>query len=490
MRFYTTSQLGPKRHLTPEGFLLCEDVPIARTGVQLYADHELPQLKSTHDKIIRVFRDAEHVFAPHTIASFAGKPITNDHPPERVSPATWRTYSVGVILDPRRGDGRTTDENFLYADFLFQEPSAIQAVLDGKVEVSAGYDADYEQTSPGEAHQYNIVGNHVALVDKGRCGIHCAIGDQEMPVSVRDRILQAARTGDSALRSALDEMFGQTAEQQPDTTKPGDDDDDRAHRVVVNVHGGTGSQANTKDDDPPGAVGANPAAGGDMAAVNERLDRIEQAIVMLADALGDEGDGNGDEGGNGDTPVDDAARRTRDESATAPDSTDPAPRPPKAEPDKPIDEGALTMSDRRRTTDSAGGVRNLQALFAETMSRAEMLVAGVRLPTFDAKATAKATTDTLCTFRRNVLSEALRNDTARGHVEAIVGSTADMKAMTCDAVTLAFNGATELARRANTSSMAIGTRGNSNGRGNPALFGQTPSIADINRKNKEAYGIK
>ena len=36
--------LGPTQRLTPEGFLLCKDVPIARTGEQLYHASELPML--------------------------------------------------------------------------------------------------------------------------------------------------------------------------------------------------------------------------------------------------------------------------------------------------------------------------------------------------------------------------------------------------------------------------------------------------------------
>ena len=40
-RYYTVSKLGPKRSLTPEGYLLCQDVPVARTGEMLYAEGEL-----------------------------------------------------------------------------------------------------------------------------------------------------------------------------------------------------------------------------------------------------------------------------------------------------------------------------------------------------------------------------------------------------------------------------------------------------------------
>src|SRR5579872_4558260 len=40
MRFYTEESLGRSTSFTPEGFLICHDVPIARIGAQLYADDE------------------------------------------------------------------------------------------------------------------------------------------------------------------------------------------------------------------------------------------------------------------------------------------------------------------------------------------------------------------------------------------------------------------------------------------------------------------
>jgi len=42
MRYYTTHSLSPNIEETPEGYLLCRDVPIARTGVQEYLSEEVP----------------------------------------------------------------------------------------------------------------------------------------------------------------------------------------------------------------------------------------------------------------------------------------------------------------------------------------------------------------------------------------------------------------------------------------------------------------
>lgn len=62
---------------TPEGFLICHDVPIARTGTQEYMPREL---SLTGDTMVTVFRDEGEVFKPATLASFEGKPVTDNHP--------------------------------------------------------------------------------------------------------------------------------------------------------------------------------------------------------------------------------------------------------------------------------------------------------------------------------------------------------------------------------------------------------------------------
>jgi uncharacterized protein len=181
MKFFTSEKLGPKMEKTPEGFLLCRDVPIARTGIQLYAGGELEGVVPGPDGIIYVEREESEVFRPETIASFNGKPLVNDHPTGDVTPDNWSKLTVGVVLDPRRGSG--ADNNLLIADVLVTQEEAISDVLEGKREVSCGYAAQYFQSEPGKAFQRNILGNHVALVEKARCGAICSIADEKQGVT-------------------------------------------------------------------------------------------------------------------------------------------------------------------------------------------------------------------------------------------------------------------------------------------------------------------
>lgn len=191
MRFYTTEELGPTQSLTPEGFLVVRNAPLARTGHQLYSDKELP-LTGDSDGHIIIERLPEEVFRDQTMHSFHGKPVTMDHPTTDVNPSNWKNLAVGYVINPRRGDGVLN--HLLLGDLVITDADAIEAVRNHDLrELSAGYDAEYEQTADGKGRQRNIVANHVALVSDGRCGVLCRIGDS--------RSYAKTRTCDSALPS-------------------------------------------------------------------------------------------------------------------------------------------------------------------------------------------------------------------------------------------------------------------------------------------------
>ena len=65
----------------PEGYLLCLNVPVARTGTQEYLPEELGQPPGPDP--IQVYRPEDEVFAPETIASFEGMPVTKQPPARR-----------------------------------------------------------------------------------------------------------------------------------------------------------------------------------------------------------------------------------------------------------------------------------------------------------------------------------------------------------------------------------------------------------------------
>ena len=74
------------------------------------------------------------------------------------------------LLEGSEELGEGIDNDLLLADLVITDPVAIEYINKELPEVSAGYEAEYEQTEPGRGVQREIVGNHTALVLRGRAG--------------------------------------------------------------------------------------------------------------------------------------------------------------------------------------------------------------------------------------------------------------------------------------------------------------------------------
>ena len=167
---YYGSQISPHLVDTPEGFLICKDVPIARTGPQDYLAREL-MLDGDPDRLVTVQRHPEDVFEEATLASFEGKPICDGHPPENVGPENYAAYTKGHIQNVRR------DGDYIVADLYINDANLANEVRNNvKREVSCGYLCNYVPDGAGY-RQERIRGNHVAVVPKGRAGAAVAIHD-------------------------------------------------------------------------------------------------------------------------------------------------------------------------------------------------------------------------------------------------------------------------------------------------------------------------
>lgn len=177
MLAYYGYTISPNQIETGEGFLICKNVPIARTGSQNYLGRELGLTDGNADKIIAVIRSPDEVFSEAALASFEGKPVTNDHPPTLIGPDDVKTYEMGHAQNIRRGVGEWAD--YMIADLHIHDRDLIDAIQNGKREISCGYECDYVKNTDGTYSQKNIRGNHVAVVDRGRAGKRAAILDSD-----------------------------------------------------------------------------------------------------------------------------------------------------------------------------------------------------------------------------------------------------------------------------------------------------------------------
>ncbi len=153
-----------KYEMTPEGYLRAW-ATIARTGVQMYTDAD--------GSVRREYRPATEVASPESLASFAGKAITLEHPPILLDSANTKDYQIGFS-----GTEVVYDDGFVRAVMTITDKEAIERIMRGDAkEVSAGYRVNYDATpgvtDSGENYdgiQKEINGNHIAVVRRGRAG--------------------------------------------------------------------------------------------------------------------------------------------------------------------------------------------------------------------------------------------------------------------------------------------------------------------------------
>lgn len=167
---YYGSHISEHLVKTPEGYLICYAVPINRTGTQMYTAGELG-LGGDPERPVTVYRLEKDVFAPAALASLEGKDVTRGHPPEMLNAENQAGYSKGHLENVRR-DGENT-----VADLIIKDPALVNDVENGVLrEVSCGYNCQFEPYLDGYK-QTHIIGNHVAVVPKGRAGAAVAIQD-------------------------------------------------------------------------------------------------------------------------------------------------------------------------------------------------------------------------------------------------------------------------------------------------------------------------
>lgn len=464
-RFFTTIELGPKRSLTPEGFLLCKDVTLARVGEYIYGPGETPVRPK--DGMVIIQRDENEVFRPETIASFEGKPVTIDHPPVDVTPLNWRQFAHGHMMNVHRGDG--DEATFLIGDLLIMEANAIRLVDDGKREVSLGYDAEYDELEPGRGRQWNIIGNHVALVDRGRCGLRCSIGDKENAMATRTR-----DDGNTSIWARLratimsgDKDAAEAVIKEAETSRTTDG---------VHIHlddGGSTAIPSRRSLDAESSVLER------MQKLEESHDEMKGMIGKVADAVAK-------------MSKDRRSKDKDEEEEEAKKAKDAEAEKEKEEKEKTADntalEGTLEMEAPPGTGDSARKARDsafLDESHQETVALAEIIAPGIAIPKFDVKAPPKRSLDAITTLRRTALDLAFNRAETRSLIENAIGigRKLDTARMTHDGVRVLFRSVGSAARARNGGTDNARHHSISVGGGDKGIN----SLAELNKRNRDKY---
>lgn len=250
MRAFYGSKISDHMIETPEGYLICKAVPIARTGVQDYRGIEFGAPNA--QQIYHVERPESEVFSVAALASFEGKPAVNEHPSEDVTADNYARYTKGVCRDVRRGDGALSE--CMVADLIIYDKQLIQAIKNGKRDISCGYNCLWVPSGDQGYIQKEIRGNHVAVVSQGRAG---------HKVSIRD----SKKNGGKKMEKKQG-LFGRMLKsfaRDEDTTP-----EDLEQASKLNPENEKKEESTTKDE---GLTGG--------ADINERLDRLENAVAEL-----------------------------------------------------------------------------------------------------------------------------------------------------------------------------------------------------------------
>lgn len=244
----------------PEGYLICLNVPIARTGTQQYAGDECGL---DTDEMVNVRREEPEVFSKATMASFEGMPVTDDHPQAEVTADNAKYLTCGHAQNIRRGEGGERD--LLIADLIITDPELIRKVQEGKREVSCGYNFKLADDN-GAYYQRDIRGNHIAIVDKGRAGSRVSIKDSAEAQNERSKPMKKTTKPVSPFAKMLRSFVG-------DASVP----DDEKEAVLDEVLERQQDEAEEEKTPPAQEQKANDNDG--------KLDTLIAAVTALTDEV-------------------------------------------------------------------------------------------------------------------------------------------------------------------------------------------------------------
>lgn len=195
--------------------------PLTKEGVFAYLGKQIDPRGERwgldQERIYWVYRPRSEIAKEETMKSFDGVPFIDEHDMlgEGCTPTDMKNIA-GTVYNVRMSGDKMVGDFKIYSDSMKKE------IREGKKELSLGYRAEFKKRSGifnGKSYdfvQVGIVGNHVALVARGRCGSDVRIFDKsivcdsmEIPKMVIDKeALKAILDGmDDATLAKADELL-------------------------------------------------------------------------------------------------------------------------------------------------------------------------------------------------------------------------------------------------------------------------------------------
>lgn len=160
------------RVIDNNGFLYVKTSPILKSGILEYYGEEfgLDKIEGEtidKDKIYKVYIPLEEI--KKALNDFKNKPITLEHEWLGSEGQDSKGFQVGNL-----GEQVFIKDNMVFSNLEITSQEAIEEIENGnKAELSASYEQSFVKAPQGENYDFiavDIKPNHIALVEKGRCG--------------------------------------------------------------------------------------------------------------------------------------------------------------------------------------------------------------------------------------------------------------------------------------------------------------------------------
>lgn len=271
-RFQDFAPFSGERVKTEEGYLEV-NVVATSVGVQTYdgADLGLEEGES-----FGLYRSAKTVFAPETIKSFTGRPVTIGHDGEMINVDTHKMFSVGNAMN----DAFPIDDKKLGIRILVTDPDTVRRIEDGDLTgVSLGYACgEILEQGTFEGVKYDAMTDGPMLIN------HVTLLPKSMPPRVKEaRILDSDNSKGNVAMPMTKEDKAEVAKMIADAlSKQKSDADEEAKKADAAAEEQAKADAEAKELEDAKAKEEADKADAEVEKEDEKKDKADAAKMDAA----------------------------------------------------------------------------------------------------------------------------------------------------------------------------------------------------------------
>ena len=176
-------------YIDNNGFMYVKKSPILKSGILEYYGEELGDEidgeKIQADKLYKVYIPIEEIEKAKD--TFKLKPIQEEHEWLGLDGENAKGLQEGTT-----GENVYIEDGYLMIDLQFNNLDTIRKIKnDDKKELSASYENKLTKAPPGADYDFiatDILANHVALVEKGRCGSDVRVYNNDLSIKIKNNM--------------------------------------------------------------------------------------------------------------------------------------------------------------------------------------------------------------------------------------------------------------------------------------------------------------